>query len=90
MEKSIFTQEYDVVLSLLKQVRRDANVTQVELAERLRQSQSFVSKCERGERRLDIIQLRTICHALGTTLPEFVSALEKRLAKKRTRRKRLR
>ena len=79
MEKSVFTQEYSIMLRLLKETRKQLKVSQVELAERLGQSQSFVSKCERGERRMDIIQLRTVCHALGTTLPEFVNALESRL-----------
>lgn len=79
MEKSVFTQEYSVMLRLLKQTRKRLHVSQVELAKRLGQSQSFVSKCERGERRMDLIQLRTVCHALGTTLPEFVNTLEARL-----------
>ncbi|QDT91472.1 helix-turn-helix domain-containing protein [Gimesia algae] len=79
MEKSIFTQEYSIMLRLLKETRKRLKVSQVDLAERLGQSQSFVSKCERGERRMDVIQLRTVCHALGTTLPDFVKALETRL-----------
>jgi transcriptional regulator with XRE-family HTH domain len=81
MEKSIFTGEYEVLLQLLRETRRGANLTQVELARSLGQSQSFVSKAEIGERRLDVIQLRTICHSLGTTLPEFVSKLEQQLRK---------
>lgn len=87
MEKSVFTGEYTVLLDLLKECRRDANVTQVELAERLGQSQSFVSKVERGERRLDVIQLRTICRILGTNLPDFISELESRLTSKQKRRR---
>lgn len=87
MEKSIFTGEYEILLNLLREIRQVANVTQVELAKRLGQSQSFVSKVEIGERRLDLIQLRTICHSLGTTLPVFVAKLEERLMK-RERRKR--
>ncbi len=79
MEKSVFTDDYDQLLKLLREIREAAGVTQVELAEKLEQSQSFVSKCERGERRLDVIQLRTICHRLGTTLPAFVRRLEHRL-----------
>jgi hypothetical protein len=35
---------------------------------------------EIGQRRLDVIQLRTICRVLGTTLPDFVTRLEERLA----------
>ena len=72
MEKSVFTDEYAVVLQLLRQLRESAGVTQVEMAERLGQSQSFVSKYERGDRRLDVIQLRTICETLGSSLPAFV------------------
>jgi transcriptional regulator with XRE-family HTH domain len=83
MDKSIHTDEYRALLEVLREARLAAKVTQVELATRLGQSQSFVSKAEVGERRLDLVQLRTICHALGTTLPDFVAELEKRLAKKR-------
>ena len=79
MDKSVFTADYRVVLTLLKEVREGAGVSQVELAQRLGQSQSFVSKVERGERRLDVIQLRTICLTLGTTLTNFVRTLEERL-----------
>jgi len=82
MDKSIHTDEYRALLEVLREARLAAKVTQVELATRLGQSQSFVSKAEVGERRLDLVQLRTICHALGTTLPAFVAELEKRLAKK--------
>ena len=79
MEKSTHTREYTIFLEILRHIRTKARVTQVELAERLGQSQSFVSKCERGETRLDLVQLRTICETLGTTLPAFVRTFEKRL-----------
>ena len=79
MLESIHTDEYAALLALLRETRRDANLTQVELAARLGQSQSFVSKMEVGERRLDLVQLRTVCVALGTTLPLFVQKLEDRL-----------
>jgi transcriptional regulator with XRE-family HTH domain len=79
MDKSIHTREYKALLALLREARQAAGVTQVELAKRLGQSQSFVSKMEIGERRLDLIQLRTVCHILGTTLPAFVAKLEARL-----------
>lgn len=79
MEKSVFTREYKVFLETLRDTRQRAKITQVELAERLGQSQSFVSKCERGETRVDVVQLRAICQVLGTNLPAFVRAYEKRL-----------
>ena len=80
MEKSIYTDEYAALLELLQEARRDAGLTQLQLARRLGQSQSFVSKAEVGQRRLDVIQLRTICALLGTTLEAFVKQLEERLA----------
>ena len=57
----------------------------MQLAGALGQSQSFVSKAEKGDRRLDLVQLRTICLALGTALPEFVARLEERLERGKTR-----
>ena len=80
MDKSIHTTEYAAIVALLREAREAAGLSQVELAKQLRQSQSFVSKMESGDRRLDLVQLRTVCTALGLTLPEFVSRFEERLA----------
>lgn len=80
MEKSIYTQEYSAFLRLLRQVREDAGLTQVDLADALKSTQSFVSKVERGETRLDIIQLRTVLTALGVNLPTFARRLEREIA----------
>ena len=65
--------------ALLKEVRNEAGLRQADLAERLGQPQSFVSKFESGERRLDILELRQVCQALGIPLHEFVRRLEERL-----------
>ena len=83
MDKSIYTREYETLVRLLREAREEANLTQVDLAELLEQSQSFVSKYERGERRLDLIQLRTICLALGISLTDFVKRLERELGAER-------
>lgn len=80
MEKSVFSRSYDVFVTALRDARTDAKVTQVELAKRLGETQSFVSKCERGERRLDVVELRAWCRALGTTLAEFSRNLERKLS----------
>lgn len=79
MEKTIFSREYKETVEILRGLREASGLTQVELADELGVTQSFVSKIERGERILDIIQLRTVCHVLGTTLPAFVRSLEKNL-----------
>lgn len=83
MEKSLFTHDYKVFCRLLKAAREEANVTQVELAKRLKESQSEVSKFERGERRLDVVQLRKWCRALDVEVSEFVRRLDEALARKR-------
>ena len=69
-----------VLVTTVGEARTDAKVTQVELAKRLGETQSFVSKCERGERRLDVVELRAWCRALGTTLVEFARSLERKLS----------
>jgi transcriptional regulator with XRE-family HTH domain len=79
MEKSIHTREYAVLLRLLRQARESAGLTQVQVARRLKQSQSFITKMERGDRRIDLVQLRTILRVYGSTLPEFVTRLEAEL-----------
>lgn len=84
MEKSIYTREHAAFLRLLRQAREGAGLTQVGLAAALQRTQSFVSKVERGETRLDIVQLRTVLLALGVSLPEFARRLERAIATEAT------
>lgn len=58
--------------TLLRQVRLDANLTQLQLAEKIGQIQSYVSKYENGEQRLDLIELEAVCKAVGISLTDFV------------------
>lgn len=75
MEKSIYSEEYPQLCTLLRQLRREAGLTQAEIAKRLDVPQSFVSKYESGERRLDVIELRHVAAAIGTDLERVVSQL---------------
>lgn len=77
MEKSIYSQHYLLFLELLRARREKAGLTQEEVASRLNTSQSFVSKCERGERRLDIVELRSWCDALGISFRDFVGVFDR-------------
>ena len=77
MEKSTFPPDHERLCKLLREVRTEAGLRQTELAERLRKPQSFVSKYESGERRLDLIELREVCQALGIRLVDFVKRFEK-------------
>ncbi len=58
--------------SLLRDVRVEARLTQAEVASRLGQRQSYVSKYELGEHRLDLPQLDEVCGAIGISLGDFV------------------
>jgi transcriptional regulator with XRE-family HTH domain len=64
---------------LLRQMRTEAGLTQTEVAQRLGQPQSFVSKYESGERRLDVLELREVCAVVGVDLADFVERLEQAL-----------
>jgi len=76
VQKSIYTEHYGLLLATLRKARKAARLSQVELAARLDLTQSIVGKCERGERRLDVIELREWCSAIGLSLNELVSELE--------------
>jgi len=79
MEKSLFSKSYTTFLRHLRAAREEASLTQGDLAKRLRKTQSFVSKCERGERRIDVIELRAFCKAIGVSFTEFVGSLDAEL-----------
>lgn len=76
MEKSIYTKDYAIFLQCLRQARKRAGLTQEQLAEKIGTTQSVVSKFERGERRIDIVELRVICKAIGIRLQQFVIDME--------------
>ena len=85
MEKSIHSAQYAVFLKVFRQARRRSHLTQIELARRIGETQSFVSKCERGERRIDVIELRAFCRVFEVSLKQFVGALETAIAAKTRR-----
>lgn len=80
MQKTLFSRDYKILLHQLREARTRAGLSQEALAERIGQTQSFVSKCERGERRLDVLELRQYCQAVSIPLTSFVRNLEKLLA----------
>lgn len=64
LTKSLRSQGHRLLMSILADARRDAGLTQQQLADRLRQPQSFIAKYEGGERRIDVIEFVTIAKAL--------------------------
>lgn len=61
------------------QARIDAGLTQVQVADKLGKPQSFVSKYERGERRIDFTEFLEIADALGLELGNFLKAYEEKV-----------
>jgi transcriptional regulator with XRE-family HTH domain len=62
--KSVYDPQYARILSCLVRARQAAGLTQRDLATALSKPQSFVSKVERGERRLDVLEFLTLCRLL--------------------------
>ena len=81
MTKSVFTNEYAIFLKILLFARKKSGLTQLELAKKLKQPQSYVSKYEKGERRLDIVEFIEIVNALGASpvdiFVSFISEISK-------------
>lgn len=75
MTKSVFTDRYRLFLQLLIQERKDKGITQVRLAEKLQKPQSYVSKYENGERRLDVIEFLDIAGCLDIDPAEFIKKI---------------
>jgi len=61
---------------LMREIRHERGITQVELAARLGVPQSFVSKVETGERQLEFVVVEVVCAAMGLGLDEFVRRWE--------------
>ncbi|MGP9822684.1 helix-turn-helix domain-containing protein [Salinarimonas sp. NSM] len=80
VQKSTHTAEYAAMLRLLVERRKSLRLHQADVAATLPFKQPEISKIERGERRIDVVELRMICAALHMTLPEFVAKLEERIA----------
>ncbi len=79
MQKAQLSRDYRLFLGQLRQARLKAGLTQKDLAERLNITQSALSKIERGERRIDIVELRALCIAIGMPFLAFVRQFDRSL-----------
>ena len=79
MKKRIYLAQRGHLVSLLREMRIEAGLTQVDLAARIEKDQAYVSRYESGQRRLDVLEVREICQVVGVTLEEFVKRLESAL-----------
>ncbi|OLE51295.1 MAG: transcriptional regulator [Acidobacteria bacterium 13_1_20CM_3_53_8] len=75
MKKALYEQSYAAFTDLLKEERKKAGLTQAQLAKKLRRPQSYVSKYERGDRRLDVIEFLEIARVIGVDPTVFLKNL---------------
>jgi len=78
MQKSLSQIKQKSFLNLLREMREEAGLRQLDVATRLDQPQSFVSKYESGERRLDLLELEQVCASCGVDLDDFVRRYRER------------
>lgn len=69
---NIFTPEYKFMLQRLIEARNALGETQAQVAEKLKKPQSYVSKCESGERRIDVTELQRFAQIYNKPLDYFV------------------
>lgn len=72
MPKTIYSDKYKRVLVLLRQARKNSGLTQVDVASALGKSQSYVAKCESGERRIDIVELSEFANLYRKSIGFFL------------------
>ncbi len=73
MKDAAYRQRYRVFLERLRAARRQSGLTQEKVGRKLGRLQSFVSKCESGERRVDVVELREFARLYRKPLSYFVS-----------------
>jgi len=81
MDRDKWSARQEFLWKLLRDIRKENQLTQIGLAEKLNRNQQYVSKYELGERRLDLLEIYDICNACGVTLAELVERLEPELQK---------
>lgn len=70
--KAVHSSEYKVLLSRLKKARIDTHLKQYEVAKKLKKPQSYISKIEAGERRLDILELKKLAQTYKKPVSFFI------------------
>jgi transcriptional regulator with XRE-family HTH domain len=73
MNKTIFSKEHKRITEKLKMAREESALDQKEVAKKLGRTQSYVSKIETGQRRLDIVQLREFAKIYKKKLDFFIN-----------------
>jgi len=72
MSKTIYSKEHRYVVERLKKAREEAGLSQSEVAKLLNKTQSYVSKIESGQRKIDVVQLKEFAKIYKKDLDFFL------------------
>lgn len=72
MSKMLHTKEHLALVEHLKKARRESNLTQTEVAEKLGYKQPYISKIESGEIRIDAVELQRFARLYGKNMTYFL------------------
>jgi len=72
MNKTIYTKDHKFIIEQLKKARNEAGFDQEKVAELLGKTQSYVSKIEAGQRRIDVVQLKEFAKIYKKELSYFI------------------
>ena len=73
MEKTVYSKEHRFLIEQLKQARKEAGLDQDEVAKLLKRTQSYISKIESGQRRIDVVQLKRFATIYKKKLSFFIA-----------------
>lgn len=73
---SVYSDDYQQVISALKKARKDRGITQAALAEALGRPQSFIAKVENGERRLDVVEFVHLARLVGLKPEDILNKID--------------
>jgi transcriptional regulator with XRE-family HTH domain len=79
VEKTIYSEEYDLFRRMIREERERLHLTQGELGRKVGKHQPFIARIETGQRRLDVIEFRHLLHAMGIAPVAFFERLEARI-----------
>ncbi len=72
MSKSVYSKDYKEIIERLKKARIEVGVSQQEVADKLNKPQSYISKIESGERRLDVAEIKSFALVYKKTVSYFI------------------
>lgn len=76
MMKTIYQDDYRKIIFALINIRKNNNLTQLDIAQYLNKPQSYIAKIENFERKLDILEFVQLCKILDVSASEIIKLIE--------------